>query len=206
MAAGVKVKINLKKVLKRIQKPTKKLEVKVRKKAELILKKAKEKLIKEFEAHPVTQEIRGGPSAGNPSRTLGGYGNLWSYIGFSSSSPDPTDIVSKTLKNDIKLNKTPKVQSFKTKIEYRFKINTVDLPRLETMTPMPWESGRSWLRGVERGISGFSNYMYGKTGGRSGMAFQTKGAIRAGGFGNVKYMSEILKNFKKDLKAKKGAK
>ena len=38
MAAGVKVKINLKKVLKRIQKPTKKLEVKVRKKAELILK------------------------------------------------------------------------------------------------------------------------------------------------------------------------
>ena len=29
-------------------------------------------------------------------------------------------------------------------------------------TPLPFESGRSWLYGIETGISGFGNYMYKK--------------------------------------------
>ena len=93
----------------------------------------------------------------------------------------------------------------KSTIEYKFKVGLVDMSILETMTPMPWENGRSWLRGIERGISGFGAYMYGKGGGRSGSAFQTQTQIRSGGFRNVKYMSEILKKFVKDLKRKRGA-
>ena len=41
-----------------------------------------------FDSHPVTQEIKGGSSSANISKTLGGVGNLFTYIGFESGS-DP---------------------------------------------------------------------------------------------------------------------
>ena len=40
-------------------------------------------LMKEFEEHTVTKEIEEGAGASNISSTLGGYGNLFTYIGFS---------------------------------------------------------------------------------------------------------------------------
>ena len=40
------------------------------------IKKSQDDLIIEYENHPVTQEIDGGPSASNISGTLGGRGNL----------------------------------------------------------------------------------------------------------------------------------
>ena len=43
-------------------------------------------LIKQFESHPVTKEISGGSSSSNVSGTLGGYGNLFSFIGFHNNS------------------------------------------------------------------------------------------------------------------------
>ena len=42
----------------------------------------KDKFMEDFDNHPVTQEIEGGPSAKNTSNTLNGIGNLFSYIGF----------------------------------------------------------------------------------------------------------------------------
>ena len=36
----------------------------------------------DFESHPVTQELDGGENASNISGTLGGYGNLFSFLGF----------------------------------------------------------------------------------------------------------------------------
>ena len=201
MDAGVKVKVNLKRVLAKVQKPTKKLQVKAFRKAELRFKEAKEKMIEDFENHVVTKEIKDGPDAANSSHTLGGYGNLYSYIGFAGS--DPTEIVSTYLKTNVKIENKPKIKKFKSAVEYTFKIESVDMAMLEAMTPMPWETGRSWLRGIERGISGFSSFMYGKGGGRSGGGFQTRSPIRSGGFRNTKYMSEILKNFIKNLKVKK---
>jgi hypothetical protein len=72
---------------------------------------------------------------------------------------------------------------------------------------MPWESGNSWVIGVERGISGFSNYMYFTRGGgrfsgssRSGKALQSKKAINAGTFSPTLYMTEILNNYRNRLR------
>ncbi len=42
--------------------------------------------ITSFNAHPVTQEIEGGARSTNISGTLGGVGNLFTYIGFDSGS------------------------------------------------------------------------------------------------------------------------
>ena len=46
----------------------------------------KQRFLAEFQAHPVTQEIDGGVSARNSSGTLGGYGNLFTFIGFTASN------------------------------------------------------------------------------------------------------------------------
>ena len=92
--AGVKVKVNMNGVMAKVQKKFmgRKYRDQALKKAENHFKKAHNKLIKEFEKHPVTKELKQGPFGGNPSRTLGGYGNLYSFIGFQGG--DPTEIVS----------------------------------------------------------------------------------------------------------------
>jgi len=201
--AGVKVKLNMNGLMAKVQKKLmgRRYRDQALKKAEKHFKKAHEKLIEEFEKHPVTRELKQGPFGGNPSRTLGGYGNLYSFIGFQGA--DPTAIVLTVLKNGTKIDKRTGAAKKKGKntIEYNFRIKLPDMAEIESMTPMPWENGRSWVRGVERGISGFGFYMN-KMGGRSGGGFQTYNQIRGGGFRNVKYLTEIFSNFKKNLKMK----
>ena len=50
------------------------------------VQKAQKNFLDNFEKHPVTMEIAAGASATNISGTLGGIGNLFSYIGFSAGS------------------------------------------------------------------------------------------------------------------------
>jgi len=200
--AGVKVKLNMNGIMAKVQKKFmgRKYRDQAIKKAEKHFKKAHEKLIKDFEKHPVTKELKQGPFGGNPSRTLGGYGNLYSFIGFQGG--DPTEIVSAILKSDTKIDRRTGAAKKKGKMmEYNFRVKFPDMGQIEAMTPMPWENGRSWVRGIERGISGFGFYMN-KMGGRSGGGFQTYNQIRGGGFRNVKYLTEIFSNFKKNLKVK----
>ena len=202
--AGVKIKVNMKRIMTKVQKKLmgRKYRDQALKKAERHFKKAHGKLMEEFEKHPVTQELKQGPFGGNPSRTLGGYGNLYSFIGFQGE--DPTAIVSTFLKSKTKLDRRTGAAKKRGKmIEYNFRIKLPDMGEIEAMTPMPWENGRSWVRGVERGISGFGFYMN-RAGGRSGGGFQTYNQIRGGGFRNVKYLTEIFSNFKKSLKTKAG--
>ena len=68
---------------------------------------------------------------------------------------------------------------------------------------MPWAKGRSWVRGVEHGMSGIGQYMYGNkdfSQSRSGSAIQNKGKLRGGNFRNTSYISEIRRNFIKNLR------
>ena len=54
----------------------------------------KAQLIENFEKHPVTQEISN-PNSSNISNTLGGYGNLYGFLGFEED--DPTSSVEEVL-------------------------------------------------------------------------------------------------------------
>ena len=58
--------------------------------------KVYEKFLQDFNSHPVTKEIEAGPNSSNISGTLGGTGNLFTYIGFSSGSK-PIEPLRKTL-------------------------------------------------------------------------------------------------------------
>ena len=45
------------------------------------VEKSKQEMESDFANHPVTKELDNGPSSSNVSNTLGGYGNLFSFIG-----------------------------------------------------------------------------------------------------------------------------
>jgi hypothetical protein len=151
--------------------------------------------LKAFDSHPVTMEIEGGPSANNSSRTLGGVGNLYTYIGFQAGS-HPIKSLRKTLeKYSIRYNNLR--GGLRAIIEVPTKEDVF------AVTPMPWAMGRSWARGIERGISGLGQYLV-KSGSipqsRSGRAIEVKGKIRSGKFSNVSYMSALLNDYYKSIK------
>jgi hypothetical protein len=172
------------------------------KRAEKIMEKrfekAKDMFIKDFEKHPVSQEISDGPTASNSTNTLGGIGNLFSYIGFDAGAKPIDD-----LKDLLESKFSYKQKGTKTKGNkpiVLFQVSYPDLKDVKDETPMPWENGRSWVAGIERGISGFSNYMYKRfVEGRSKEALQADKKVRSGSFKSVKYLSDIASKFKNNI-------
>lgn len=170
----------------------------------LVKEKVQEEIIKnknifitEFESHPVTQEIRGGENASNSSGTLGGYGNLFSFIGFNKGS-DPIspviNLINKINVLDVKFSKD----------EFIVKILIPSKNDFGTVTKMPWESGRSWLLDIERGISGLGAYLYRKySKSRSGYGLQSNFNYKSTTFRNTSYFSFIYKKFLTRIGAKK---
>jgi len=151
---------------------------------------SKEQFLDDFENHPVTQEIEGGANAPNSSNTLNGIGNLFSYIGFYQNQ-NPISDLKKVLNENF---------NFRRKSKNTFLIKYPDLEKIKSQTPMPWEGGRSWVLGIERGISGFGYYLYKKFNeGRSKEGIQTKNKVRSSSFKKVRYMSEIINNFVKSI-------
>lgn len=167
------------------------------------VEKSKQDMINEFEDHPVTKEIESGPEAANISNTLGGEGNLFSYIGFNDGS-NPTEIIKDILANDVRVDNRPTIESVGKDLKISFPISGPTLNEIESSTPMPFEGGRSWVRGIEKGISGFSYYIFKKylKGSRSGTGLQTESEIRTGSFKPTPYMSAILKRFYSKVNAK----
>jgi hypothetical protein len=152
----------------------------------------------DFESHPVTQELDGGENASNVSGTLGGYGNLFSFLGFNNGS-NPTQPV-KLLIQKIVLN--PNVQA--TQTGFRIKLNVPSKEEFAAVSKLPWESGRSWLLDMERGISGLGAYLYGRfNASRSGSGIQSKYKYSNRRFRPVKYFSQIYNRFLRRLGAVK---
>jgi|TARA_B100001094_G_C18190096_1_gene806563 hypothetical protein len=154
-------------------------------------------LMKEFDAHPVTREIKEGAGASNISGTLGGYGNLFTYIGFSDSD-NPIEIVRALLSNSLNVKMLP------PRGKQMIQEAIISLPtkaEIEASTPLPWAAGRSWAKGIEEGISGLGQYLNKQSGdhGRSGGGVQSDEKIRSSGFRSVDYLSGILGNLSKNI-------
>lgn len=159
------------------------------------LQDAKEELISDFESHPISQEIKGGADASNSSGTLGGYGNLFSFIGFDSSS-DPVESWVSHLKNSIRIDRKTPIRAVDSKngFEMSFSIRGISERDLVTNSSMPWERGRSWITAIERGISGFSYFIVSKLG-RSGGGIQSKNRARSLSYNKTQYWTPIWKKF-----------
>lgn len=155
---------------------------------------AQNQMIDAYENDPITVEIDGGVFASNVSNTLGGKnGNLFSFIGFEAGS-DPTQPIKQLLRNKINF-------SVKALTNGNFKIE-IAAPTKETLykvSPIPWNPGRSWLDGIEKGISGLGRYVYRESPtSRSGKGIQVNTSV-GGRFANRSYMSTILKEFQRNV-------
>ncbi len=151
----------------------------------------------DFESHPVTQELENGENSSNISGTLGGYGNLFSFLGFDRGA-NPTFPV-KVLIQKIILDRNVQENGN----SFRIKINIPSKEEFAAVARLPWEGGRSWLLDIERGISGLGAYLYGRFNvSRSGSGIQSKYNYTNRRFKNVKYFSEMYSKFLKKLGVK----
>jgi hypothetical protein len=158
-----------------------------------IVQKEKSILISNFESHPVTQEIEGGSSAGNISGTLGGYGNLFSFLGFEQGSKPVATV--RALLNTISLGRV-----YKQGDGFIAQIIVPSKDELIAVSKLPWEFGRSWLFDVEKSISGLGFYLYGRfRQSRSGTGIQTSNQVFPRGFSPVKYFNGMYNRFIKNL-------
>ena len=153
----------------------------------------KNQMIKEFLNHTVTKEILAGPTAENISETLGGNGNLFSYIGFEEGSEPIEKVLEEFRKTSIRFNGL--IENGANWLIF--------MPAKEDIweaSPMPWAPGRSWAKGIETGISGLGQYLYDFRGelptSRSGTGLQTQTKLKKKSrFKNVKYISLILAKY-----------
>lgn len=196
----------------------KNIGIKVKEMVEREFEAIKQRMIDEFESHPVTIEIDAGPNSNNSSGTLGGYGNLFSFIGFEENF-DPLKKVRDALNetNISRLTYKKGVWDFIVKSGK----DTLTKEKLFSLTPIPWAKGRSWMDGIETGISGLGLYLYAPEKGfgeksKSGTAIQLKGgkksesafgegstggaiALQRSRYTRTSYMSSILGNFTKSI-------
>lgn len=155
-------------------------------------------LLQEFDAHPVTQEIKAGssPTTKNISETLGGEGNLFSFLGFNAGD-SPTDRVRDVLESQVRLATGVRREPKSDKVRFRFSIR-IPTQEINDAAPMTWESGKSWVNAIEKGVSGFSHYLWKKFIGPASQSFygiQTENTVRGGDFTKRDYLKEIFRNF-----------
>ena len=161
------------------------------------IEKRRKELSTKFEAHPITVELNAGPRASNTSGTLGGYGNLFSFIGFSAGS-SPTRVISKIFEEKIKF----KVRRVNSKGRYQIKFFIPDVEEIYSLTPIPWLTGKSWVKGVESGLTNLGQYLYNPSGfgsSASGTGIQVKNKASGVSFSNTPYINKLLNDFKKKL-------
>lgn len=150
----------------------------------------KAELIRELDNHAVTQEIEAGPSASNTSGTLGGRGNLFSFIGFNAGADPITPI--RVAFDQIILTSTM-IRRDGSAESYVMSPSADDIFRI---TPLPWADGRSWAEGIEKGIANLGNFLNKPTEeSRSGGGIQSKNSVSGANFRPVPYIKDMISNF-----------
>lgn len=167
-----------------------------------LFNQVKKDMIAEFMTHPVTIEIMDGIGSDNISFTLGGYGNLYSYIGFEAGYDPISPII-----NILESAHMTREKQIEGGWVFSFSIPTAK--DIFDVTPLPWAEGRSWAKGIETGISGVGNYYYKEGQGRSegGLQINKKKSTkrrqkssnissgRATQFRNVPYISALINKY-----------
>jgi len=153
--------------------------------------KIKNKLITDFNNHPVTVEIDAGVNASNTSDTLDGQGNLFTYIGFKEGDK-PTNKIRDLFERSIFLSSI----IFSRNGQFRVVIAYPKPHTVFQQTPLPWADGRSWAEGIERGLPGLGMYLHKDVpSSRSGKGTQATTKVRPGSFRNRSYITQLIREF-----------
>lgn len=148
-------------------------------------------MVAEFERHPVTREIQGGIFADNISGTLGGYGNLFTFIGFENEASSPIDPI-------VQLFKSIKITHNLSNDNLFLRVSYPTAEDIWAITPMPWQNGRSWAKGIESGISGLNYYLLKSSdSSRSGRGLQSDEKVRGYmRYTPTQYITTLLKKYR----------
>ena len=151
-------------------------------------------MVKEFLNLPVTKELLAGPQARNISGTLGGYGNLFTFIGFEAGTDPVSPIVQLLEKTQVIFNGLSPRGTTKIRIEMP------SAKDIFAITPLPWATGISWAKGIEVGMPGLGQYINKPSiFSRSGVGVQTDNRLRAGRFSNTPYISRFVNKWQKEF-------
>ena len=151
------------------------------------IEKLKREMIADFLRLPVTKEILAGSTSSNISGTLGGYGNLFTFIGFNEGDRPINPIVQLLSQTNYKVTRFDQNGAAKLTIEIPSKQDIFGV------TPLPWASGISWAERIEKGMSGLGMYLNTSSkNSRSGRGIQADNKIRTGKFNNTSYVSAFL--------------
>ena len=162
------------------------------------IQERQKELSKQFKIHPITIELDAGPRASNTSGTLNGYGNLFSFIGFSAGDK-PTEVISQIFNAKIKF----KVRRRNNKGQYIVTFFIPSTDEIYNLTPIPWMTGKSWARSIEEGgLTNLGQYLFSSTGfgqSRAGTGIQVKSRSSGVSFTRTPYVTQLLQDFKKKL-------
>ncbi len=161
------------------------------------VERAKDELLTEFNQSPVTQELEAGEDASSLVLPQG-YGNLFGFLGFDAGR-EPIGPVREELEKIEITSRKPQV-SGRTWV---FRIIFPSEEDLEKVSKMDWESGRSWINAVTKGLSGFSHFLSSlkRRLGRSGGGVQVESDLRSSGeyFAGTPYVIGMLGRFKRKI-------
>lgn len=167
----------------------------------------KQKLLEEFDEHPVTRELEGGPTAFSSIPELNGAGgNLFSFLGFYKNE-DPAADLREYLKDNIKLIPPKRESITATKITYK---GAVEFPTIEEVNqamaakdPLDWTQ-RSFTQLIQKGIPGLPRYLFKENPpfkspepSHSSTGLQIKKNLRGGSFRGVGYVNDLLASLKR---------
>jgi len=193
----MKIIINKSQILNKIKKATMSSS-KIQKKAENVAYKiflnAKKRMLQNFDNDEVTKEIKEGAGAFNISDTLGGYGDLFSFLGFEAGSDPITPL------RDI-LDEGTTFRKGATKgNKFSFIVKLPTNEQIENVGQMPWEIGNAWPFLIEEGISNLSYFLSKQDTGRSSGGIQIPNMIFENlSFHTRPYLTKIFEEFKEDL-------
>ena len=148
---------------KAFDKPIQKiLKAHVRNTIQPLIDQANKQLIRDFLSNTITKEIAAGPDAQNISYTLGGYGNLFSFLGFDKNESPIEKALEVISKNFIKLSIVEtKANSWSVIINLKIP-NKDDFSKYPDLD-LPWAE-RNWLYAIEEGVAGLGRYLYNQEG------------------------------------------
>jgi hypothetical protein len=156
----------------------------------------KKELLRDFDEHPVTQELKGGVDSPNLSNTLAGQGSLYSFIGFPDGA-DPTSPVRELIEEAVRLGSPSRIGP----VNLRYSISLPSEEKLMNVSRSPWLPGRSWLFAIEEGIQGLGRFIAVRVAAsRSGGGIQTKNETSGATFRTVPYLTRIFNNFAEKFK------
>lgn len=162
---------------------------------------ANRELIKEFLTHSITAEIKmasQNPAATNSSGVLGGYGNLFAFLGFVQGD-DPVGDVADFLANSIRARVT---RGHKGMMQLDVIIAIPTRQEIDKFTELPWVN-KGWVTAIEKGISGLGAFIFDEDGfeaSRSETGLQLKKSFRyPTALSPQSYLSDIIEKISKQL-------